>query len=65
MSSEPLGINQLKNPKIYNMDVTNKVDINLLMAKVREEEKKQKKENFLILGLISSVLVATGIIASL
>ena len=41
------------------------VDINNLMLKVREEERKQKKENLVFFGLISSVLVITGIIASL
>ena len=42
-----------------------RVDINNLMTKVRAEEKKQKKENLVFLGVISSVIVATGIIASL
>tara|TARA_B100002051_G_C16301674_1_gene423165 strand:+ start:284 stop:517 length:234 start_codon:yes stop_codon:yes gene_type:complete len=45
--------------------IPNKVDINNLMSRVREEEKKQKKENLVFFGLISSVIVITGIIASL
>jgi len=42
-----------------------RVDINKLMSKVREEEKKQKKENLVFFGLISSVIIISGIIASL
>ena len=42
-----------------------RVDINNLMSRVRSEERKQKKENLVFFGVISSVIVATGIIASL
>ncbi len=45
--------------------IRNRVDINSLMSRVRAEEKKQKKENLVFFGVISSVIVATGIIASL
>ena len=44
---------------------TNRVDINDLMSRVREDEKKQKKENIVFFSLIASVIVITGIIASL
>ena len=44
---------------------TNRVNINNLMSKVREEERKQKKENVVLFGFISGVIVVTGIIASL
>ena len=40
----------------------NKVDINLLMSRVRED---QKKESILLFGLLGCVLVLTGIVASL
>ena len=42
-----------------------KVDINYLLSRVRVEKKKERKENLLFLGLIGSVIVITGIIASL
>ena len=42
-----------------------KVDINILLNRVRNEKKKERKENLLFLGLIGSVIVVTGIIASL
>ena len=42
-----------------------RVNINNLMSKVRADYKKRKKENLVFLGLIGSVVVVTGIIASL
>ena len=42
-----------------------KVDINILLNRVRGEEKRERKENLLFLGLIASVIIVTGIIASL
>ena len=43
----------------------NRVDINDLINRVRENEKKQKKENLVFFGIVASVIVITGIIASL
>ena len=44
---------------------THKVDINVLMDRVREEKKKEKKENIIFLSLIASAILITGVIASL
>ena len=44
---------------------TLKVDINVLMDRVREEKKKEKKENIIFLSLIASAILVTGVIASL
>ena len=41
-----------------------KVDINVLMDRVRAEKKKEKKENLIFLSLIASVILITGVIAS-
>ncbi len=41
-----------------------KVDINILMDRVRAEKKKEKKENLIFLSLIVSVILITGVIAS-
>ena len=64
MSTE---VNSLKNQteprKISNKD--HKVDINILLNRVRGEKKREKKENILFLSLIASVIIITGIIASL
>ena len=42
-----------------------RVDINDLLSRAREDERKQKKENLVFFGLISSVIIISGIIASL
>ena len=42
-----------------------RVNINDLMSKVRADHKKKKKENLVLVGLIGSIVVITGIIASL
>ena len=52
--------------KISNSNSTGrKVYINDLISKVRDDEKKQKKENLVFFSLVASVIVITGIIASL
>ena len=52
----------LEKPSVKNH---NRVDINDLMSKVRDEKKKQRKENLIFFGLVSSVIIITGVIASL
>ena len=47
-----------------NKERSPKVNINSLMDRVREEKKKEKKENLIFLGLIASVVLVTGAIAS-
>ena len=42
-----------------------RVDINDLLFRVREDERKQKKENLIFFGAIASIIAITGIIASL
>ncbi len=42
-----------------------KVDINILLSKVRAANKKEKFENAIFLSLIAMVVVVTGIIVSL
>jgi len=44
---------------------TSKVNINNLLSKVRKENNKEKKENYIFLGLICGIVAVTGIIASL
>ena len=45
-------------------EVKNKVDINILLNKVRTAEKKEKFESIIFISLISFVIVITGIIVS-
>ena len=42
-----------------------KVDINILLNKVRAQQKKEKFENTFFFALITAVIVVTGIIVSL
>jgi hypothetical protein len=57
---------QVNYSKINNVNTRpNRVDINDLMSRVRDDEKKQKKENIVFFSLIATVIVITGIIASL
>ena len=51
--------------KVNGINSKHRVDINDLMSRVRDDEKKQKKENLVFFGLIASVIVITGIIASI
>ena len=48
-----------------NKNSKRKVDINILLNKVREEEKKEKVENVVFFSLVAAVVVFTGIIISL
>ena len=63
MSTEVNSLeNQTEPSKVIHQQ---KVDINILLNRVRHEKKRERKENLLFLGLIGSVIVVTGIIASL
>ena len=53
-----------KNEETQTHVASNKVDINILMEKVRAEKKKEKKENLVFLSFISSVILITIFIAS-
>ena len=68
MSTEQLARNTEQTPQmefVAEVKKSNKkVDINVLLYKVRAEKKKEKKENIIFLSLISSVILITGIIAS-
>ena len=63
MSTEVDSLKNHTEPRKINQQ--QKVDINILLNKVRHEKKRERKENLLFLGLISSVIIVTGIIASL
>ena len=59
---------KLINPILKTQSIkpkTSKVNINNLLSRVRKENNKEKKENYIFLGLICAVVAVTGIIASL
>ena len=62
MSGEQLTAKDLNKTTIYNS--SKKVNINILLAKVRQKKNKEKKGNYIFLGLICGVVAVTGIIAS-
>ena len=65
MRSEQSSITNLDYLKNDNIKNSSKVDINILLDRVREEKKKTKKENIAISCVVGSVVLAVGIIASL
>ena len=68
MSGEELTAKELNNVSNIDSFVKSKkakVNINDLLDKVRAEKNKERKENYMFLGLVISVLAVTGIIASL
>ena len=62
MSGEQLTAKDLNKTSIAHS--SKKVDINDLLAKVRQEKNKEKKENLIFVGLVCGVVAVTGIIAS-
>ena len=61
MSGDQVNYNKVSKSSSPNR----RVDINDLLSRARDDEKKQKKENLVFFGLVASVIVVTGIIASL
>ena len=62
MSGEHISAKDLKRDS--TIPSSRKVNINLLLSKVRQEKNKEKKENYIFLGLICGAVAVTGIIAS-
>ena len=62
MSGEQLTAKDLNKTSIGQS--SKRVDINNLLSKVRQENNKEKKENYIFLSLICGVVIVTGIIAS-
>ena len=68
MSKEQLTekvLNKISDVQLSNSNTTSRVNINDLLSKLKHEEKKEKKENYIFLGIICAVVTVTGVIASL
>ena len=67
MSGEQLTTDDLKKVPENRSSKRNssRVNINTLLAKLRKENNKQKKENYIFLALICGVVAVAGIMASL
>ena len=62
MSGEQLTAKDLNKTPIAQS--SKRVNINNLLSKVREERNKERKENYIFLGLICGLVAITGVIAS-
>ena len=62
MSSEHMNIEILKR---VDSNTSKKVDINVLMSRAREEEKKINKQNLILVSGVVSFVLVLGIIFSL
>ena len=58
-------LNKTPNMSSYSDSNSKRVNINNLLRNIRDEKSKEKKGNYIFLGLVISVLAVTGIIASL
>mgnify|MGYP005712564911 FL=1 len=56
---------ELSTSQYKKLNKKNRVDINILLNRVRADKKKEKLENFLIISLVSLSVLATGLIVSL
>ena len=62
---ENQNIVTLKTPEVITEKPTSgRVDINVLLTRVREEKKKEQKVNLVFLGLFTSLICIVGIILS-
>ena len=67
MSGEQLTSKELRTsiPNSNERQKSSRVNINDLLYKIRAEKSREKRENYVFLGLVVSVLAIAGIIASL
>tara|TARA_B110001452_G_scaffold180143_1_gene151257 strand:+ start:247 stop:462 length:216 start_codon:yes stop_codon:yes gene_type:complete len=63
--SDPDNLPLLKTPVLKVDKIKNRVDINDLLARVREEKTRENKTNLIFVSLIASVILVVGIILSL
>ena len=56
---------EVKKEENQNFLSKRKVDINVLLNKVRIEKKKERFENIIFVSLVATVIIVTGIIVSL
>ena len=56
---------ELSTSQDKKLNKNNRVDINILLNRVRADKKKEKLETFLVISLVSLSVLATGLIVSL
>ena len=69
MSAEKINIgqnlNSLETPEVIEKKLSGRVDINELLARVRDEKKKENMVNIVFFCLFASLILVVGIILSL
>ena len=66
MSGEQISIDKnIKDRKLNQNTKKSNVDINVLLNRVRADQKKEKFENAVFISLISLFVIITGVIISL
>ena len=67
MSVQQITNLKLNNPLKENQDLNKpkKVNINVLINKIRADKKREQLESSVFIGLIAVVVITTGIVASL
>jgi len=67
MSGEQITAKELNNNRVFDKknSKNKKVNINDLLSRIRQEKNREKKENYIFLGLVCGLVTLTGIIASL
>ena len=66
MSGEQISIDKnIKDKKLNQNTKKSNVDINVLLNRVRADQKKEKIENVVFVSLIALFVVITGVIISL
>ena len=55
---------ELSTSQDKKLNKNNRVDINILLNRVRADKKKEKLETFLVISLVSLSVLATGLIVS-
>ena len=61
-AKESVNISEVQLSK--NLNIPTRVNITDLLSRARQEKNREKKENYIFLGLICTVITVTGIIAS-
>ena len=57
-------LSSIKTPKSSEEKVPGRVDINHLLARVRDEQNKENKVNLVFFGLFASLVIIVGLILS-
>ena len=61
---EEHNLNLLETPEVIEKKLSGRVDINELLARVREEKKRENIVNIVFLSLFASLILIVGIILS-